>query len=250
MSRSLRTPYAFLPRVWLLSLALLGAAVWHSTASGQPGQALEPSRVVSLSASGFLDVPQDWLTMSLTTTRDGSDATVVQNQLKQALDAALNVAKATAAPQQLEVRTGSIGLYPRYGSTGKINGWQGSAEVILEGRDFVRISTAAGKIQTLTMNNMAFSLSREARQKLESDVQALAIERFKSRAAEVAKGFGFTGYTLREIAISSADQGGGNGYPRPVAMQSRASVASDAPVPVEAGKSQVNVTVSGTIQLR
>lgn len=241
---------ASVSRGLVLWLALWSAFVWHPAVHGQSVHPPEPSRVVSLSASGFLDVPQDWLTMSLTTTRDGNDATVVQNQLKQALDAALGVAKATAAPQQLDVRTGSIGLYPRYGSTGKISGWQGSAELILEGRDFVRISTAAGKIQTLTMSNMAFSLSREARLKLESDVQALAIERFKSRAGEVAKGFGFTGYTLREIAISSADQVGGNGYPRPVAMQSRASVSSDAPVPVEAGKSQVNVTVSGTIQLR
>jgi hypothetical protein len=34
-----------------------------------------------------------------------------------------------------------------------------------------------------------------------------------------------------------------------VAMEAKAA-ASDAPVPVEAGKSVVNVTVSGSIQLR
>jgi predicted secreted protein len=233
-----------------LALSLLWALSWHPTAHSEPARSAEPSHVVNIAASGFLDVPQDWLTMSLTTTREGSDAAAVQLQIKQALDAALTVAKAAAAPQQLEARTGQMGLYPRYGSNGKINGWQGSAELILEGRDFVRISNVAGKIQTLTMNHMAFSLSREARQKLESDVQALAIERFKLRASEVAKGFGFAGYRLREISISSADQGGEAGYPRPMAMQSRAASASDAPVPVEAGKSQVNVTVSGSIQLR
>ena len=66
---------------------------------------------------------------------------------------------------------------------------------------------------------------------------------------DVAKGFGFTGYTLREVSISSADQGGGQPYPRAMAMQAKASMA-DAPVAVEAGKSTVNVTVSGAIQLR
>jgi predicted secreted protein len=135
------------------------------------------------------------------------------------------------------------------GSNGKINGWQGSAELVLEGRDFVRIGSTAGKIQTLTLASMAFSLSREARQKLESDVQALAIERFKSRATEVAKGFGFSGYTLRELSISSTD-GQDGGRPRPVAMKAMVSMAADAPPPVEAGTSQVSVTVSGSIRLR
>lgn len=208
-----------------------------------------PSNIVNISASGFLEVPQDWLSMSLNTTKEGPDAATVQNQLKVALDAALAVAKSSAQPQQLEVRTGQFALYPRYTAAGKINGWQGSTELVIEGRDFARISATAGKIQTLTMGNVGFSLSRDAQQKLEADVQALAIERFKTRADAVTKGFGFTGYSLREIAISSADQGGGQPYPRAMAMQAKAAM-SDAPVSVEAGKSMVNVTVSGSIQMR
>jgi predicted secreted protein len=237
-------------RGWCASLVFTAGWALNTGAIAEQPKPAEPANVVNISASGFLDVPQDWLTMTLTTTREGSDAALVQNQLKQALDAAITVAKAAAAPKQLEVRTGQLGLYPRYGSNGKINGWQGSTELILEGRDFVRISSTAGKVQTLTMGNMAFSLSREAQQKLESDVQALAIERFKSRAGEVAKGFGFSGYSLRELSISSADQGGGPGYPRQMAARASVAMSSDAPVPVEAGKSQVNVTVSGSIQLR
>lgn len=209
----------------------------------------EPVNIVNISASGFMEVPQDWLSMSLNTTKEGPDAATVQNQLKVALDAALVVAKAAAQPLQLEVRTGQFGLYPRYTTGGKINGWQGSTELVIEGRDFARISATAGKIQTLTMGHVGFSLSREAQQKLEADVQALAIERFKTRANDVAKGFGFTRYTLRELSISSADQGGGQPYPRAMAMQAKAAM-SDAPVSVEAGKSMVNVTVSGSIQLR
>lgn len=236
-------------RGWLGLLMLNAVWLLPIGAHAQPVKPAEPANIVNIAASGFMDVPQDWLSLTLTTTREGSDAAVVQNQLKQALDAALTMAKTAAAPKQLEVRTGQLGLYPRYGSNGKINGWQGSTELILEGGDFVRISSTAGKIQSLTMANMAFSLSREAQQKLESDVQALAIERFKARAGEVAKGFGFSGYSVRELSISSADQGGA-GYPRPMAARASVAMSSGAPVPVEAGKSQVNVTVSGSIQLR
>lgn len=234
-------------RLLLSTLLALGLGAGAS-AMAQVAPAV-PANVVNIAASGFLEVPQDWLSMRLSTTREGSDAVTVQNQLKQALDAALTVARASARPQQLEVRTGQFSLYPRHGSNGKINGWQGSTELVLEGRDFALISTTAGKIQSLTMSGTSFSLSREARQKLESDVQAIAIKRFKARADEVSKGFGFAGYSLREVSVSSSDQDVRPYQPRVMAMEAKAAM-SDAPVPIEAGKSMVNVTVSGSIQLK
>ena len=239
---------AFVPgRSLLVALACGGllSVGWAQT----PAVAHDPAHVVNLSASSFLEVEQDWLSMSLSTTREGNDATAVQNQLKQALDAALAVARPAAQPELLELRTGQFSLYPRYGTNGKINGWQGSTELWLEGRDFGRISSTAGKIQTLTMGQVGFSLSRKAQQQLESDVQAQAIERFKRKSVEVAKGFGFGSYTLREVSVSSADQGGGPVRPRMMTMEAKTAM-TDAPVPVEAGKSTVSVTVSGSIQLR
>lgn len=236
-------------RSLLLPSVMALGVVAAAPAMAQQAVAPVPANVVNIAASGFLEVPQDWLSMSLNTTREGPDAVTVQNQLKQALDAALGVARGSAKPQQLEVRTGQFSLHPRYNKDGKITGWQGSTELVLEGRDFALISTTAGKIQTLTMANMGFSLSREARQKLETEVQAMAIERFKARAGEVAKSFGFAGYSLREVAVSSADQEVRPYQPRVMAMEAKAAM-SDAAVPVEAGKSTVNITVSGSIQLK
>ena len=236
-------------QIALLAICTVGFA-WHGLTNAQAMATPALANVVQIDASGFKEVTQDWLTMRLTTTESGTDASTVQNQLKVAIESALIVAGAQSKPGLLEVRTGQFSLYPRYGSNGKINGWQGSTELVLEGRDFARISSTAGKITSLTMGGVSFSLSREARQQLESEVQAQAIERFKARAAEVAKGFGFSGYTLREIGISSADSGGDVvARPRVMAMEAKAAM-SDAPVPVEAGKSMVNVTVSGSIQLR
>ena len=231
-----------------LQATLLVCAVLAWPAPAQTPET--PVNVVQIAASGFTEVQQDWLTMRLNTTETGPDALTVQNQLKAALEAALRVARAQAQPGLLEVRTGQFGLYPRYNNAGKVNGWQGTTELLLEGRDIARITETAGKIATLTLGGVSFSLSRQARQQLESEVQAQAIERFKARAAEVAKGFGFGGYTLREVAVSSTDQD----LPRPnpprmMAMEAKAAM-SDMAVPVEAGKSMVNVTVSGSIQLR
>lgn len=210
--------------------------------------ATDPVNQVQLSASASVEVQQDLLTLSLSVTREGVDPTALQAQLRQALESALAVAKPLAQSGAMEVRTGQFSLQPRYGRDGKISAWSGSAELVLEGRDFARIGSTAGKVQTLVINNASFSLSRDARAKAEAEVQSSAIERFKLRAADIAKGFGFAGYSLRDIAVSASDAGF---MPRPrMAVFAAKAMEADAPVPMEAGKTAVTVTVSGSVQLR
>lgn len=208
-----------------------------------------PQNVVSLQSTGTVEVQQDLLMISMNTTKEGADATAVQTQLKTALDAALAEAKKSVQPGQLDVRTGSFSLYPRYARDGKITGWQGTTELVLEGRDFARISATAGKINTLTLGQVTFTLSREARAKVEGEAQALAIERFKAKASEISKNFGFGGYSIREVSVNANDQGF-TPRGRMEMMQAKSSIASDAPVPVEAGRSSVVVTVNGAVQMK
>jgi len=229
----------------LSALTLVAAAATtHAQTAVNPPQ---PQNVVQLSAEGQVEVAQDMLSMTLATTKEGNDPAAVQAQLKTALDAALAEARKNASPGQLDVRTGSFGLYPRYGKDGRIASWQGSAELVLEGRDFTRITTTAGRIGTLQLSRTGFGLSREQRAKVEGDAQSQAIERFKAKATDLSRGFGFKGYTLREVAVNTSDS---SPMPRPRMMAMEAKVASDAPVPVEAGKSTVTVNVSGSVQMQ
>ncbi|RIX85153.1 SIMPL domain-containing protein [Acidovorax cavernicola] len=207
-----------------------------------------PQNVLQLSASGTVEVQQDLLSMTLVTTRDAAEAGTVQTQLKTALDAALAEAKKNAQPGQLDVRTGNFSLSPRYTKDGKINGWQGSTELVLEGRDFARITQTAGRISTLSVGNVGFGLSREQRAKTEVEAQNIAIDNFKQKAGELAKGFGFGGYTLREVSVNANDSGPIR--PRVMAMQAKSFSAADSAVPVEAGKTSVVVNVSGSVQLK
>jgi predicted secreted protein len=230
--------------------ARLLRAAWLAlaTVAAQAQVLPPPQNVLQLSASGTVEVQQDLLSLTLSTTRDGSDPNAVQSQLKTALDAALAEARKAASPGQLDVRTGNFALFPRYSPGGKIGGWQGTAELVLEGRDFARITQTAARIPTLTLGGVSFRLSREQRAKVEGEAQAIAIERFKAKAAELAKGFGFSGYSLREVTVAANDQGF---VPRQRMLSAESRVASaDMAVPVEAGKSAVAVTVSGSVQLR
>ncbi len=207
-----------------------------------------PQNVVQLTASGSVEVQQDLLTMTLSTTRDGASAAAVQSQLKAAVDAALAAARTQAQAGELDVRTGNFSLSPRYSREGKINGWQGSAEVVLEGRDFARITQVAGRIDSLSVANVGFSLSREQTRKVEAEAQAHAIENFRQKAASLAQNFGFGGYSLRQVSVNGPQ----DFLPRPrmMAAEAMAFKADAAPVPVEAGKATVTVTVSGSVQLK
>ncbi|PIF26307.1 putative secreted protein [Acidovorax sp. 56] len=209
--------------------------------------AAEPRNVVQLSAAGLVEVQQDVLVITLTASKDAPTLAVAQTQLKQALDAALTEAKASAQAGQMDVTTGSFSLSPRYSKDQKIVGWQGQAELTLQGRDFARITTVAGKLQTMAVSNVMFTLSRESRAKAESEAQSQAIEQFKSRAGELSKAFGFAGYGLREVSVSG--QGVGVTLMGMVERSKMASFAS-APVPVQPGREQVSISVSGTVQMR
>ena len=100
-----------------------------------------------------------------------------------------------------------------------------------------------------TVAQAAFSLSRQGRQQLETEVQGQAVDKFRQRAQQLAKDFGFNGYTLRQVTVGSADRS------EPV-LQARAMVADvamaapAAAIPLAAGKDEVRITVSGSIQLR
>ncbi len=231
---------------WMVASAMVAFA---GASLAQTGSAVDPRNVVQLSASGSVEVQQDLLVLNLSTTKEAADAATVQTQLKQALDAALAEAKRNAQPEAMDVRTGQFGLFPRYSKDGKVNGWQGRAELVLEGRDFARITATAGKIQTMSISQITFGLSKQARAQVEGDAQTQAIEQFKARAAALTKGFGFEAFTLREVAVNSNEMMPGP-RPRMMAMEAKAMSASDSPVPVEAGKAQVVVNVSGSVQMR
>ena len=205
------------------------------------------SGVASLSASASTEVANDLLRVTLSTTKEGADAGSVQAQLKQALDAALTEAKKAVRPGQLEVQTGNFSLYPRTTNKGVISGWQGSAELIVEGRDMPAIGQLTGRITSLTIARVAYSLSRELREKSEGDVSAQAIARYRAKAADYAKQFGYAGYTVREVNISVNEPG--PVFPTAMRTMKSAAAPADDALPVEPGKGTVTVNVSGTVQM-
>jgi predicted secreted protein len=235
-----------------LSRAVLALAAAFASAGAAAQSVQVPTGVLNLTTSASVEVTKDVLTVIFSTTRDGPDAQAVQLALKQALDAALNEAKKIARPGQAEVQTGNFSLYPRYGNPKagtqqpSIVGWQGTAELQVHGKDAAAIAQLTGRVTTMSIARVGYTLSKEAREKVETDVTARAIADWRAKAQQMSQQFGYAGYTVREVSVATNEPGGG---PVPmVAMRARAMAAEEA-LPTEAGKGEVTVTVSGSAQM-
>jgi predicted secreted protein len=217
----------------------------------------QPVNQMTLAATASSDVPLDVLAVTLAATREGPEAAMVQSDLTGALEAALAEARPMASPGRLEVRTGAFSLSPRYASAPTraadgapvIVGWIGRAELQLEGRDQKAVAQLAGKLNTMRVARVAFSLSREQREAAEAQTTRLAITRFRERAQAYAQQFGFSGYTLREVQVGLQDAPAYMPVRAPMMRAMGAPASADAAIPVEAGQTTVSVTVSGSVQL-
>lgn len=203
---------------------------------------------LSLSASASTEVTNDILVITFSTQREGADPAAVQAHLTQAVNAALAEARKAAQPGQVDISTGSFSVQPRYAPKGEPMKWQGVAELRAEGKDFDALTRLVGRIQTLSVASVGYRLSREARDKVQGEVSAQAIARFRSQAEAYARAFGFSGVTLRAVEISTGEA---FAPPMPRFRMASAEMASAAPpLPVEAGKSSVAATVSGSVQMK
>lgn len=231
-----------------LILALGTVAVQAQTSRDLPLVQATPSKIVHLSASALAQVQQDWLVMTLSVQKEGTDAMAVQTQIKNHLASALALARPSAQGGALEVSTGQMSVSPRYGRDGKANGWTGVAELVLQGRDIERITGVAGRVQGMTVGQVQWAISPELKRQTENRIQEDAVAQFQSRAAALTRSFGSSGYDLKEVRVSSQESTG-EPQMRMVAMQVEA-LPPAMPVPAQAGSARVVVNVSGSIQLK
>lgn len=235
--------------VWAVAAAALMCTAVQGT-HAQSQQIEQPRNAVRFAATATQELTEDLLTITLQVNREGAQASEVQAGLKQALEAALADARRSAQPGGMEVRTGAFSVQPRYNSTSRIVGWQGFAQLVLEGTDIARITQTSGRLTQLNVVNVGYGLSRQLRERHESELTSQAIARFKTRATQIAADFGMKGFTLGEVSVSSTEPGF---PPRPYMAMARAKgmeMAADAPLPVEPGKGVLQVTVEGQVILK
>lgn len=173
----------------------------------------------------------------------GSDPADVAHKIKTLIAAGLATAK---AQPHITVKSGGTHTYPVYSKGGRqIESWRMRSEILLESRDAAALSAAVGKLQgTLAIGGIHFSPAAETRRQAEDEATLEAIEAFRTKAGRIADAM------KRSYRIRQMNLGGGHQNPPQPMFRAAALMAESAPMPAEAGTSNLTVEISGQIELQ
>jgi predicted secreted protein len=230
--------------VRLFAAASLAVAALDARAQMQmPGAPPPPSATVTATATAT--VANDRLQASLRAEAENVSPAAAASQVNAIIAAALADAKAYPA-----VKVATAGYFTQQiAQKGQPTRWHVTQSITLEAGDFTQAATLMTRLQDqggLLLSSMSFSISEATRRKAEDSVTQEALKSWQARAEQAARGLGFGGWRVGHVTVQTS--GGSPVYP-----QMRAQVMAapgGAPVAVEAGTTEVTVTVSGNAVLQ
>ena len=185
-------------------------------------------------------VGNDQMQVWLTAQAEGSDPARLARTINETMDWAL---ARGGHSEGVRLKTGNYQTQALRDKD-KLRGWQVSQDLHVEGTDIPAISALVGELQErLQVRSMGFSVSDAARRAVEEQLIEAALRAFQERADNVQRIMGASGHRL----VNASIQTGGH-FPGPVLRAQVASAEMAAPA-VQAGESEVRVTVAGSIEL-
>src|SRR5690554_406839 len=148
------------------------------------------SPVAEISATVSAQVQQDQVQIVLSAQVQGDSAAAVNQRLTELIDQAKG---RIGKPAGLRVSTGNVQTYPRYDDSGKIDGWQGRADLVLHSSDVSLSASIADKVtDLLALSGVNFSLSDQARRAEQSRLMDSVAHAFREKATTTARVFGYS----------------------------------------------------------
>ena len=221
-----------------LTATLALVALTSSLALAQiPQTPLPPS--VSVSASATATVTNDRLQAWLRTEAENVSPAAAAAQVNATSAKALADAKAFPG-----VKVATMGYSTQQiTEKGKPTRWRVSQTITIDASDFTAAATLLSKLQDengLLLSSMSFSITDRTRREAEDSVTQQAIKAWQLRAEQAAKGLGFGAWRVGHVTVQTS-----GGQPYPVMRAQPMAMAAAPPVAIEAGTTEVNVTVSG-----
>jgi len=231
----------------LLSINMVGFAQNPAKSNGEITLEVEASRTVT----------HDLMQVNMYIEAQGKDQAKVSKEVSDKINAAIEEARKVTA---VKVATGSRHSYPiykdsSYFGSSNISNWRERASINLESKDFTALSNLVVKLlDSLAMENMTFSLSKEARVKLEEELAVEAVNNFMRRASVISTTLKAKKFNLLNMDLTNSSR---PYMPQPIMKQVRSRnmalssmETSAAPaLNVEAGNSEFTFIARGNIQL-
>lgn len=199
--------------------------------------------LVRLQVQQSEQVGNDTMHVTLHASGEGRDAEELAAQINRDMAWAL---EQTAQVAAVKAGTGNYRTW-QVRQDNKMKGWRAQQELLLESRDSVALSRLAGRLQEkLQVVAMDFSVSPETRNAVENRLIEQALQSFGKRARLISDRLQAQGYRIVELDVGTFSQPPPVVYRAPMAM---VAAESDAAVAARGGESDVQVTVSGSIEL-
>jgi predicted secreted protein len=225
----------------VLRTAPLAFALVVASASAQmPPPGMFPP-AVTVSAVVTTTVPNDRLQAWLRAEAEDANPAAAASQTNALIAKALAEAKLHPA---VKVATAGYSTQ-QIAEKGKPTRWRVTQTITLDSNDFTQAATLMSRLQDqggMLLSGMGFSIADKTRRDAEDSVTEQALKGWQARAQQAAQGLGFGGWRVGHVTVQTT--GGGPVYPQ-MRAQAMASPAGAAPVTMEAGTTEVSVTVSG-----
>jgi len=198
---------------------------------------------VDFEVSAREDVDNDEITVTMAVERDGQKPAELAGEVNRVMQAAVATARKTP---QVRVRTGSYSIRPVYTRDRRLDHWNASQSLVINSRDSAAVAALMQQLQqTLQVKSTTFSVSNELKTRIQDRLITEALAAFRKRAELIAKGLGFSRFRLVDVSVATAGSGG----PHPIRAMAMMADAKLAPPTLEAGWSEVSVTVSGSVEM-
>ncbi|WP_019583612.1 SIMPL domain-containing protein [Thioalkalivibrio sp. ALE16] len=224
---------------WLVAgLAVLALAI--------PGAAVGSDGATTLSLTGKTErqVANDHMTVQIQTEARAPEAATAAATVNRNMETALERAGEHDA---VEARTIGYSTRPIYDADdrSRINAWQVQQNLELTSGDFDRLGELVGTLQRhdLTVSQIRFSLSPEAREEHREAMIEEAMDDLKDQARVIARSLGATHLRVLEVDLPDDSYSG----PQPM-MAMRAMDESASQPALEAGHSTLSLSVRGRLQ--
>ncbi len=196
---------------------------------------------VSLSAEASGEVANDLLVAVLYTQQEGNDAAKLAKTVNRDMQWAMDLAKRTAGIQAQTLNYRTAPIYRK----NVASGWRVSQSMRLESTDTKTLSKLIGQLQSrLAVQSVSYKVSGPQRRRVEEQLITEALKRFQQRARLIADGLGHQRYRLVQLSVN------GGGQPQPIyAKAAMMRAEADVAPRLEAGSSEVRVSVQGTVEL-
>ncbi len=197
--------------------------------------------VVTVTASASASVANDRLHAWLRAEAQNASAAAAASDVNTRVAKAL--ARIKAAPA-LTVQTSGY-TTAQIAERGQPVRWRVAQSVSIEGSDFATIANLVTQLQEidgLLLSGLTFDVSSAKRRETEDALTQQALAAWRARAANAVRGLGLTAWRPGRVNVNTSDQA-------PPQLMFRGGVAAmsapAATVPLEAGATEVTVTVTG-----